>query len=107
GVRPPPYRLGELARLLVADVPRRRADQAAHSVPLLELTHVQPDHPAVRAEQRLGQRPGQLGLADPGGAEEQEAAHRPVRVAEPGPGPAGRPRTRPRPGTGGPPRPRR
>ena len=42
------------------------------------------------AEQRLGQRPGQLGLAHPGRAEEQERADRPVRVAEPGPWPAHR-----------------
>ena len=42
------------------------------------------------AEQRLGQRPGQLGLADAGRAEEQEAADRPVRVAQPGAGAAHR-----------------
>ncbi len=59
-------------------------------MPLLELAHVQPDHPAVRAEQGLGQRPGQLRLAHAGRAEEQEATHRAVRVAEPGPGPADR-----------------
>ena len=90
GVRPAPDRLGELPGLVVADVSGRRADQPAHRVPLLELAHVQPDHPAVRAEQGLGQRAGQLGLAHPGRAEEQEAAHRPVRVAQPGPGPADR-----------------
>ena len=83
-------RLGELPGLLVADVAGRRADQPADRVPLLELAHVQPDHPVSVAEQRLGQRAGQLGLADAGRAEEQEAAHRPVRVAEPGPGPADR-----------------
>ena len=59
-------------------------------MPLLELAHVQPDHPVRLAEQRLGQRPGQLGLADAGRAEEQEAAHRPVRVGQPGPGAADR-----------------
>ncbi len=42
------------------------------------------------AEQRLGQRPGELRLADPGGAEEQEAADRPVRVPQAGAGPAHR-----------------
>ncbi len=50
-----------------------------------ELTHVQPDHPAVRPEQRLGQRSGQLGLADAGRPEEQEAADRPAGVAKAGP----------------------
>ena len=34
------------------------------------------------AEQRLGERAGELGLADAGRAEEEEAADRPVRVAE-------------------------
>ncbi len=61
-----------------------------HRVTLLELAHVQPDHAAVRPEQGVGQRAGQLRLAHPGRAEEQEAAHRPVRVAEPGPRPADR-----------------
>ena len=84
-VRGPAHRLGELARLVVADVAGRRADQPADGVPLLELAHVDADHPVLAAEQRLGQRPGQLGLADAGRAEEQEAADRPVRVAEPGP----------------------
>ena len=55
-------------------------------MPLLELAHVEPDHPVLVAEQRLGQRAGQLRLADAGRAEEQEAADRPVRVAEPGAG---------------------
>ena len=59
-------------------------------MPLLELAHVQPDHPAVLPEQRLGQRAGQLRLAHPGRAEEQETAHRPVRVTQPGPRPADR-----------------
>ena len=37
-------------------------------------------------EQELGQRARQLGLADAGGAQEDERADRPVRVLEAGPG---------------------
>ena len=44
------------------------------------------------AKKRLRQRARQLGLSDPGGAQEQEAADRSVRVAEPGPAHDGRPR---------------
>ena len=84
-VRAAAHRLGELPGLLVADVSGRRADQPADRVPLLELAHVQADHPVLVTEQRLGQRPGQLRLADTGRTEEQEAADRPVRVAQPGP----------------------
>ena len=40
------------------------------------------------SNRKLGQRPRQLGLADAGRAEEQEAAERPVGVLQPGPGPA-------------------
>ena len=83
-VRPPADRLGQLARLLVADVAGRSADEPGDRVPLLELAHVEADHRVLVAEQRLGERPRQLGLADPGRAEEQEAADRPVRVAQPG-----------------------
>ena len=41
-------------------------------------------------EQELGQRLGQLGLADAGGPEEQERADRPVRVLQAGAGAAHR-----------------
>ena len=79
----PAHGLGELAGLLVADVARRRADQARHGVALLELAHVEPDHRVLVAEQRLGERPRELGLADAGRPEEEERADRPVRVAQP------------------------
>ena len=36
----------------------------------------------------FGQSAGELGLADPGGPEEEEAAYRAVGVREPSPGPA-------------------
>jgi hypothetical protein len=48
------------------------------------LAHVDADHRALVVEQELGQRLGQLGLADAGGAEEQERADRPVGVLQAG-----------------------
>ena len=48
------------------------------------LGHVDPDHRLLGVEHELGQRPGKLGLADPGRADEQEGADRPVRVLQPG-----------------------
>ena len=83
-VRPAAHGLGQLAALVVADVAGRRADQAADGVLLHVLRHVDAHHRVLRVEHELGQRAGQLGLADAGGAEEEEVADRAVGVAEPG-----------------------
>ena len=84
GVRAPAHGLGQLAALVVADVAGGRADEARHGVLLHVLAHVDADHRVLRVEHELGQRAGQLGLADAGRAEEQERADRPVRVAQAG-----------------------
>ena len=88
GVGPAPHRLGQLSGLVVADVARGRADHARDGVLLLVLGHVDAHHRMVVVEQELGQRPRQLGLADAGRPEEDEAAERPLRdpAARPGPG---------------------
>jgi hypothetical protein len=80
----PAHGLGELAGILVADVARGRADQARHGVALLKLAHVEADHRVLVAEQRFGERPCELGLADARRPEEEERADGPVRIAEPG-----------------------
>jgi hypothetical protein len=49
---------------------------------LHELAHVEADEVVFAVEQEGSQRLAQLGLADPGRAEEQERAGRPVRVRE-------------------------
>ena len=72
--------LGQLAALLVADVSRRGADQAAHVVLLHVLAHVHLDQGVLAAEHELGQGLRQFGLADAGRADEQEAAHGPPRI---------------------------
>src|SRR5215204_3462174 len=43
GIRPAPNRLGQLSALLVADVPRRGADESGHGVLLHVLGHVEAD----------------------------------------------------------------
>ena len=68
GVRAPPHRLGQLAALVVADVAGRRADEPRDGVLLHVLGHVDPDHRVLGVEHELGQRTGQLGLADAGRA---------------------------------------
>ncbi len=50
------------------------------------LRHVDAHHRALVVEQERGERFGELGLADPGGAEEHERADRPVRVLQAGAG---------------------
>src|SRR5215213_139280 len=82
--------LGQLTALVVADVSGWRADQAADRVLLHVLGHVDADHRLLVAEEELGERAGELGLADPGGAEEDERAGRALRVLQAGAGAADR-----------------
>ncbi len=74
--RPSPDGLGELAAVLVPDVPRRCADEAGGGVRLGQLAHVEPDERVARPEEHVGQRASELGLADPGRSEEEEAPQR-------------------------------
>ena len=83
-IRLAPQVLGELSALFVADVSRRRPDHARHRVLLHVLGHVDAHHGALVVEQEFGQRPRQLRLADAGRSQEQEAADRPMRVAQSG-----------------------
>src|SRR3712207_3334679 len=85
GVGAAPDLLGELAALVVADVAWGRADQSAHGVALHVLGHVQPDHGVLVVEEVLGQGPGELGLADARGSQEDEAADGASGVRKAGP----------------------
>src|SRR5919109_301540 len=60
----------------------RRTAEPGHGVLLHVLRHVDPHHRVLVAEQELGERARQLGLADAGRAEEHERACRPLRVLE-------------------------
>jgi hypothetical protein len=74
--------LGELTAFFVPDVSRRRADQLRDRMLLHVLGHVEADQRIVAAEQEVGQRPRQLGLADAGRTQEDEAADRPVGILQ-------------------------
>ncbi len=89
-VRPSADGLGELAALVVTDIAGRRSDQPGGGVALHELRHVEPDERVLGVEHVLGQGPRELGLADAGGAQEDEGADRAARVLEAGARPADR-----------------
>jgi hypothetical protein len=84
-VGPAAHGLGELTALVVADVAGRCADQPRHRVLLHVLAHVDAHHRSLVVEQELGERAGELGLADAGGAEEHERPDRSVGVGQAGP----------------------
>ena len=58
-IGPAAHRLGQHAALVVADIARRRADQARHGVLLHELAHVDAHHGPLVVEQELRERLGQ------------------------------------------------
>ena len=91
----PPHRLGQRAAVFVAHVARGRADQARDRELLHVLRHVDADERLRVGEEELGQRAGQLGLADAGGAAENERADRALGILEPGAAPPDGPRHRP------------
>ena len=82
-IRTAPHLLGELAAFFVADISRRRADQARHGVLLHVLGHVDAHHGVLVVEQELGQRARQFGFADAGRAQEDERTDRPLGIAQP------------------------
>ena len=83
-IGPPPHRFGERAAFVIADIARRRADQARDRMLLHVFRHVDADQRVLVVEQICGQRLGQFGLADAGGAQEHERADRPVRILQAG-----------------------
>ncbi len=87
-VRAAAHRLRELAALLVADVAGRGTDEPGDAVLLAVLAHVDADHGPLVVEEEVRERLGQLRLADPGRAEEEERAGGPVGVGDPGAGAA-------------------
>ena len=76
-------RLGQQATLVETDIARRRADQAADGMALHVLAHVEANQ--VDAHD-VGQLLGRFGLADAGGAAEQEGTDRLVALAQTGAG---------------------
>src|ERR1700731_2499665 len=71
---------GWLPPLVVPDVAGRGADQPRDGVLLHVLGHVDAHHRVLVAEQELGERARQLGLAHARGAQENERPGRPLGV---------------------------
>ncbi len=82
-VRPPANRLGQLPALVEADVAGRRADQPRHRMLLHVLAHVDAHHRLLVVEEKLRQRPRRLRLAHARRPEKDEAADRPLGIAQP------------------------
>ncbi len=82
GERLAAHLFGKFAALLVADVSRRRTKQTRSRVLLGELGHVHANQRVLIVEQELGERLGQLGLADAGGASEDERTGRTLRILQ-------------------------
>ena len=82
GERLAAHLFGELAAFLVADVSRRRTEESRSRVLLGELGHIHANQRVLIVEQEFGERLGQLGLADAGGAGEDERTGRALRVLQ-------------------------
>src|SRR3954454_964072 len=84
GVSPPALAAepGGRATLVVADVTGGRADQTRDGVLLHVLGHVDAHHRFLVAEEELGERARELGLAHAGRAKEDERAGRALRILE-------------------------
>ena len=80
--------LAELAAFLVADVAGRRADEPGDAVLLHVFAHVDADHGVLVVEEEFGERVGEFGFADAGGAEEDEGTDGAVFVLQAGAGAA-------------------
>ena len=76
--------LGQLSAFFVADISRRRADQACDGMLLHVLGHVDAQQRVLVVEQEFGERTGEFGLADTRRSEENEGTDRPLRIAKPG-----------------------
>ena len=83
-----PYCVSKLCSFFIPHISRRSTDQAGYAVLFHILTHIDAYHRFFTAKKLLCQCPGQLGFANPAGAEKQERANRAVYVLESCPCPA-------------------
>ena len=74
--------LGEFAALFVTDVSRRSTKQARSRIFLGEFRHVDTNQCVLVVKQEFGERLGQLGLADAGGASEDKRTGRTLRILQ-------------------------
>src|SRR6266849_50137 len=83
-IRTPPYLLGKLSALFVADIAGRRADQPRYGVPLHVLGHVDAHHGVLVVKEEFSKSARQLGLAHASRPEKNERANRTLGIAESG-----------------------
>ena len=81
-IRLPANCFGKLAAFLVANVTRRSADQARHSVFLHVFAHVDADHGVLVIEQKFRECAGQFRFANASGPEKNERAERSIRILQ-------------------------
>ena len=91
-VGPPPHLLRQDAALVVADVARRRADQARNGAWLHIFAHVDAHERVLRAEDAVCQRAAELRLAGSGRAGQKQRCRRALRPGESHPPAQHRPR---------------
>ena len=82
-VRAAAHRFGQLPRLVVAGISRRRAEQTRDGVRFGELREVDANQRGFAAEERFGERFRELGFTDSAGAAEEERSQRLTRIVQP------------------------
>ncbi len=83
-IGPAADRFRERAAFLIADIARRRADQTRDRVLFHIFRHVETADRLIVVEKEIGQRLGQLRLADARRPEEEEGTDRPIRILQSG-----------------------
>jgi hypothetical protein len=91
-VGPPAHGFRQRAALVIADIAGRRPDQPGDGMLLHVFRHIHAHHGGLVVKEVVGERLGELSLADAGGPEEHERADRSVRVLQAGAGAAHRSR---------------
>src|SRR6202043_1832956 len=76
--------LGELASFFIADVARRRADQAGDRVLLHVFGHVDAQQGALVVKKKLGKGAGEFSFTDAGWAKKNERTNGALGIAESG-----------------------
>ena len=79
----PPHLLCKLSAFLVANISRRRADQARNCMPLHVLRHVDTYQRVLVIEEKFGESSRQLGFSDAGRSEENKRTNWPLGIAKP------------------------
>ena len=83
-IRLAPDRFAQLPAFFVADVTRRRTDQARDGVFLHVFAHVDPDHGLLVIEQKFRERARQFRFPHPGWPKENERTDRAILVLQSG-----------------------